>query len=64
MRIKGQSGGYGGWYALGGVDPGLGLSLVGVLNLCRWVEGWLEILEYASALLALTVDQHIVAAWR
>ena len=64
MVISVEGGGTQRWRvgAPGSVDPGLGFGVLGVLNLCGWGEGWLKVLEQAAALLALAVNQHVVAA--
>lgn len=42
------------------VNPILGLLVLGIVDLLRRVEGRLEVLEQATSLLALAVDENIV----
>ncbi len=49
---------------LGGVDPVLGLLVLGVINLLRGIDGGVEVLQDAPRLLRLAVNQQVVAARR
>ena len=48
--------------ALGGVDPVLGLGVLGVIDLLGRVHGRVKVLQDAARLLLLAVDQQLVPA--
>ena len=51
-------------FSLGGVNPVLGLLVLGVINLLRGVDGGVKVLQDAPRLLCLAINQQVVAARR